>query len=224
MDMNRPMEAADFVTAGADPSVAADLAAQHNQLSGRGSFNDKVALAQSFHNLPPPAPAAPARTSNAQLADATVEHQDVQLVGQMDATFAPPAQPYDYQFPTPDNATDEQLASDSAIKTAFHAAQMPKLVVDSIASSLAEAARTRGNETPAQEAMRIESQKSRLIGMWGKDNFAANMRTVDNFIEQTWEKNPALRAIDMEKLTRSLSPLDLDLILQTAKYRAGKKI
>jgi hypothetical protein len=223
-DLTQPATPAEFIAAGADPVTARQLASQHNLMSGReGSFDERVDFAHFIENMPPPAaPAAPAPTSNAQLVEATAAHESAQLTGTLDAAFAPPAQAYDYQFPqTTETLTDEQLASDSALKTALHAAQMPKFVVESIAQNLAEASRTLANETPAQGAARIESQKSRLIGMWGKDHFDGNMAIVDNFLEQQTAKSPALKAF-IEGAARVFTPLDLDLILQTAKFRAGK--
>jgi hypothetical protein len=223
MDTTQPMTAADFVSVGVDPATAASLAAQHEALAGRSGFNARVEAAQSLVNLPPPPAAAPApTTTNAQLADATAAHENAQLVGTLDAAFAPPAQPYDYQFPqTTDTLTDEQLASDSALKTALHAAQMPKFVVESIAQNLAEASRTLANETPAQAQLRIGSQKSRLEGMWGKDNFDGNLQIVDTFLEAAGAKSPVLKAF-LESAARAFTPLDLDLILQVAKHRAGR--
>jgi hypothetical protein len=224
MDTTQPMTAAQFEAVGASPADAASLAAQHNLLAGRGSSDDRVALEHSFRNQPPPPAAAPpAPTSNAQLVEATAAHENAQLAGTLDAAFAPPAQPYDYRFPeAPGTLTDEQLASDSALKTALHAAQMPKFVVESIAQNLAEASRALVNETPAQAQLRIESYRTRLVGMWGKDSFDGNMQMVDTFLEQQSANSPALRLF-LEGAVRAFTPLDFDLILQVAKHRAGKR-
>jgi hypothetical protein len=222
-DLTQPATAAEFIAAGADPVAARQLASQHNLMSGReGSFDERVDFAHFIENQPPPPKAAPApTTTNAQLADATVQHQNVHLTGQMDATFAPPANAFDYRFPeSTEPVTDEQLAGDSDLKNALHAAQMPRFVVESIAANLATASRTLANETPTQAQARIESQKARLQGMWGKE-FDGNMAVVDTFLEQQSAKSPALKAF-IQNAARVFTPLDIDLLLQVAKHRAGK--
>jgi hypothetical protein len=221
-DLTQPATAAEFIAAGADPVAARQLASQHNLMSGReGSFDERVDFAHFIENQPPPPKAAPTpQTSNAQLADASAQHQDHQLAGTMDAAFAPPAMAYEYKLEDESSLNDAQLAANSELKTALHAAQMPKFVVESIAQNLAEASRTLANETPDQARFRIESQKGRLEGMWGKDNLAGNLRIVDAFLEQQSAKSPALRSF-LGVAARALTPLDLDLLLQVAKHRAS---
>jgi hypothetical protein len=222
-DLTQPATAADFTAVGVDAATAASLATQHNALAGRSGFNSRVETAQTLMNLPPSAsPAPPATTTNAQLADASAQHQDHQLAGTMDAAFAPPAMAYEYKLEDESSLDDAQLAANSELKTALHAAQMPKFVVESIAQNLAEASRTLANETPDQARFRIESQKGRLEGMWGKDNLAGNLQIVDTFLEQQSAKSPALRSF-LEVAVRALTPLDLDLLLQVAKHRAGSR-
>lgn len=222
MDASQPVTAADFTAVGVDATTAASLASQHNTLANRGSFNGRVALAHELERqTPPPAAAPSAATSNATLVDAAAAHENAQLAGTLNSAFAPPANAFEYRFPEArEPLTDEQLASDSALKAAFHAAQMPKFVVESIAQNLAEVSRTLANETPAQNQLRLESQKSRLMGMWGKDNFDGNLALVDTFLEQQSAKSPAIRSF-LEGAARALTPLDLDLILQVAKFRAS---
>lgn len=220
MDTTQPLTAEFLIQHGADPTLAAGLVAHGESLSPRASANARAETAQTLVNLPPPpTPAAPPPTTNATLSDATVQHQDTQIASTLDATFAPPANAFDYRFPTAENVTDEQLASDSELKTALHAAQMPKFVVESIAQNLAEASRKLANETAAQGALRLDAQKTRLMGMWGKDNFEGNLTLVDSFLEQQSAKSPALRSF-LASAAKALTPLDLDLILQVAKYRA----
>jgi len=223
-DLAQPVNADFYTQHGATPEQAAALAAQHNTLAGRGGFNTMADAREQTRNMPPPAvPAAPAPTSNATLFEAAAGHENAQLASTLDAAFAPPANAFDYRFPErPTAPTDEQLASDGALKAAFHAAQLPKFVVESIAQNLAEASRHLANETPQQSQSRIDSQKSRLIGMWGSKEFDGNMQIVDAFLEQQAAKSPALRSF-LEGAARAFTPLDIDLILQTAKHRAGRR-
>jgi hypothetical protein len=220
-DLTQPATVAEFIAAGADPVAARQLASQHNLMSGReGSFDERVDFAHLIENQPPPPKAAlTPQTSNAQLADASVQHQNHQLAGTLDAAFAPPAMAYEYKLEDESSLNDAQLAANSELKTALHAAQMPKFVVDSIAQNLAEASRKLANETPDQARFRIESQKGRLEGMWGKD-FSGNLQIVDTFLEQQSAKSPALKAF-IDGAARVFTPLDLDLLLQVAKHRAN---
>lgn len=138
-DLAQPVSTDFYVRHGATPEQAATLAAEHNAASGRGGFNAMAASRESFRNQPPPpTPAAEPRTSNATLADATVQHQDVQLAGALDATFAPPANAFDYKAPPPiERATDEQFAADSALKTVLHTESTPAFIGNSIMADLA---------------------------------------------------------------------------------------
>jgi hypothetical protein len=222
-DLAQPVNADFYTQHGATPEQAAALAAQHNTLAGRGGFNTMADAREQTRNMPPPpAPTAPAPTSNATLFEAAAGHENMQIAGTLDAAFQPPANAFDYRFPEGSTTpTDEQLASDGALKAAFHAAQLPKFVVESIAQNLAEASRNLANETPQQSQARIDSQKTRLAGMWGKE-FDGNMQIVDAFLEQQAAKSPALRSF-LEGAVRAFTPLDIDLILQTAKHRAIKR-
>ena len=95
----------------------------------------------------------------------------------LDRAFAPPASASDYQFPpTPTDLTDEQFASDQAIKSALYAEKMPAFVVSSIAKALAEVART--NETPEQAQARIASTRATLERWYGPEK-DANLALVD---------------------------------------------
>jgi len=217
-----PLTAEAFTAVGVDATTAASLAQQHNTMAGRGSFNDRVALSNELESrAPAPKPTAVAPTSNAELVSAVTEHENATLAGQLDATFAPPAMAYEYKLEDESSLNDAQLAANSELKSAFHAAQLPKFVVDSIASNLATASRTLVNETPAQMNLRIESNKVRLQGMWGKE-FDGNMSAVDTFLEQQGAKSPALKAF-LANAAHAFTPLDIDLIFQVAKFRAGKR-
>jgi hypothetical protein len=215
------MVAGDFMLPGVDAAQAASLAEAHNARGGFKGFDAQVEAVQSDRNMPPPpVPATPAPTSNADLVSAVAEHESAQIARHLDGTFAPPAMPYEYRLEDESGLNDAQLAANSELKSAFHAAHLPKFVVESIAANLATAARTLANETPEQMQTRIDSNKIRLQGMWGKE-FDGNMSAVDSFLEAQGTKSSALKAF-IANAAHAFTSLDLDLILQVAKYRAGK--
>lgn len=222
-DHTQPATPAEFISAGADPAVAAVLATQANIMAGRGSANDRMALTQQLENLPPPAtksttpPVTPAEATAALDA-----HENAALSAHFDALWAPPDAPEHYKFPLTSLAdpTDEQFAQDTALKAAFYTEQIPQFVVESIAKSLAEQTRTLANETPAQAQSRIESAKVRLSKMWGGE-FDANIQIVDTFLEQLGRR-PELREF-IGRAAPLLDPLSVDLLLQFAKHRAGRR-
>jgi hypothetical protein len=223
-DLTQPATAAEFIAAGADPVAARQLASQHNLMSGReGSFDERVDFAHLIENQPPPPKAAlTPQTSNAQLADASVQHQNHQLTGQMDATFAPPASPWDYKFPEPvEPPTNESLARDTAIKEAFHREGIPAWAITSVLSNLSQDARTLETETPAQVQVRLDSATDRLSRMWGAA-YEGNVATVGKFLDEL-QKDPALRD-DIRTARRAIvvNPLTMDTILQIATHRTKK--
>ena len=192
-------------------------------LAGRSGFNARVDVAQSLVNLPPPPAAAPApATTNAQLADATAAHENAQLTGQIDATFAPPASPWDYRFPEPvEPPTDESMARDIAIKEAFHREGIPAWAVTSVLSNLSQDARALERETPAQVNVRLDSTTDRLAKMWGAA-YEGNVAIVSKFLDEL-QKDPALRD-DIRTARRAIvvNPLTMDTILQIATHRRQK--
>jgi len=218
VDTTQPATAAEFEAAGASPADAASLADQANAMAGRKGFNARVELEQSMRNQPPPAKAPPPTPlTNAQLSEAAASHQDAQLADSFDKLWQPPQSAYDYRFPDSGNLTDEQAASDNAVKTALHTEGMPKFVVDSIASNLSESVRTLANETPTQASARLNANKGRLTAMW-KGEFDSNIALVDRLLEQMRTRSPSLVPF-MDAAVSRLTPLDIDLLLQVAKHR-----
>jgi hypothetical protein len=111
--------------------------------------------------------------------------------------FAPPAAAHEYKFPSgATTPTDEQIASDSAIKVALHAEALPASMVASIADNLRSSTAALANETPAQMQTRIDGNRARMTAMWAKEGitFDQAMQTIDTQLEQ-WSKNATLRPI-----------------------------
>jgi hypothetical protein len=225
-DFTQPATAAEFEAVGVDATTAVGLAAQHNLMSGRaGSFDDRIALAHQLENLPPPAKptAVPSMVTPAEATAMLEAHTEAEVGAHLATVMLPPASPADYKFPLTSLAepTDEQIAADSELKSALHAEQMPKFAVESIGKSLAEASRMLANETPAQAQTRLGSNKARLTALWGGD-FDGSIKIVDAFLEQIGTRSPALREF-IDRVAPVLDPLSIDLLLQVAKNRAGKR-
>ena len=224
-DLTQPATAAEFEAVGVDAATAAGLAAQHNLMAGRSGTRDaRIALEVSLRNLPPPSAPAPAKPiSNTEGTAALAEHTDAELAKHLATAFAPPAAPYDYQFPDDrSQLSDDQITADMTVKTALHGEGMPKFVVESIAANLAQSMRTLGNESAAQAAIRQSSDRARLESMWKGESFDSNIALVDGLLEQMGNKHPVLRDVIARAAPR-LTPLDVDLLLQVAKQRPDRR-
>jgi hypothetical protein len=221
MDTTLPATPAEFIAAGVDPVMAANLAAQHNLYAGRGSFEDRAAL-PSLDNLPPPnAPAPPPSASPADAAAALEQHTQARLTEQLNKDFQPPANPYDYKLPALQPPSDEQRAADTKLASEFHAEGLPKFIVDNIGESLAKSVRTLANETPQQAQARIASNTVSLQRMWGGE-YQANIAAADRLLAQMQSRSPAMRDF-IERAAPLFTPLDIDSIVQFAKYRASSR-
>jgi hypothetical protein len=224
---SQPSSPQEFINAGATPEQAAILHEQHETMCGRRGSDARVAMSVAAQEQPPAPKAGPvvARTVTQAEATAALEaHTESQFSGHLDRAFAPPASPSEYQFPATRVAlTDEQLAADTALKGALHAEGMPRFVVENIAKTLSQSSHAIARETPAEAEARIGANKARLTALWGGESaFNTNIRAVDAMLEQMGNKSPALRELISSGLAGRLTPLDVDLLLQVAKHRAGR--
>jgi hypothetical protein len=208
-DLAQPVNADFYVRHGATPEQAAALASEHNAAAGRSGFNAMAESRESFRNQPPPppTPAAPPPTTNAQLADAAVQYQNTQLAGALDATFAPPANAFDYRAPPPlDGATDAQYAADGALKTVLHTESTPAYIGNAIMSDLAANRMVEHTLQPAERTL-VLGHLSRML-----DQARAA---------------PALKAYVQdatpEGLLSSLSRETVISLIPWVQYRAGKR-
>lgn len=219
VDLSQPATAAEFVSAGADAATAAALAHQANVMAGRGTPDDRMALAMELANAPPAAKDAPSSPVSAAEATAALEaHQAAEASAHFEQTFAAPVSPTDYRFPYLNaEPTDEQAAADSAVKTALHEARVPTFIVGSIASDLAEATSKLANETPQALQTRLQSRDASLQRMWGKD-YVANVDKVNAFMD-VLTRDPALARLNDDM--RYMSAISVDSILQFALH--GKR-
>lgn len=218
-----PVDAAFFEKAGASPIEAASLAAQHESLSGRRGPAARAEMSIAARDAPPPLSAPPAPVATQAAATAALEqHQATQLQAEMDATFAPPANPTDYRIPEPSEGhNDQTMADTSALQTALHQERMPQMVVESIGKSLAETTRVLARESPSEQATRDQAADARLRGLWGKE-YEANLAAVDTMLGQMSARSPIVKQfLGMNARALARNPLSVDLLLQVAKNRAG---
>jgi hypothetical protein len=164
------------------------------------------------------------KSTTQQLTDMAVAHDNAPMDAALEQHFAPPPAAHEYKFPygatTP---TDEQIASDNALKAALFAEKVPASMVERIATNLRSSTAALANETLAAMQSRLDGNKARMTAMWAKEGitFDAAMQTIDTQLEQ-WSKNATLRPI-IENAARFLTPIDLDAILQFAKHRGAKR-
>jgi hypothetical protein len=139
--------------------------------------------------------------------------------------FAPPASANDYSLPRPPGEmTDAQAAQEQAFKSAAHAEQLPRTLIESIGTSLASAWASLAHETPEQSEARLAGNRTRLTAMWaksGEGSFDTNLVIVDRELERLC-RNPVLRPY-LESAAHFMTPLDIDAVYQYAKFRGSRR-
>ena len=215
-----PATAAEFTALGVAPAEAAMLAAQHEAMAGRSGYEAKAAMMVAATDAPPPVNAAPVQSTitKAEAVAALGAHNEAQLSTELAATFAPPASPFDYRLPMADRPSDEDLAADTALRTAVHSEGLPRFMVESIATSVLSASRALRAETEAQYTARVNDGNARLDRMWG-DQAATNRQAVADLLAQMSARSPALREW-IDAAGPYLGPLDLDQLAQFARHRS----
>jgi hypothetical protein len=216
-----------LISKGIEPAQAAVLGAQGDQISrNRGAGIQVTPEGKPIEPhfgvpAPKPAPTPPASATQAQ--EALAAHEQELQAAHLDAHFASPPDGSHYQFPhsiAPE--TDEAIAADRELRAAFHAEGLPRHVVESIGSSLAEAARTRLNETDEQAQTRQASVRQTLEKWYGRDT-DANLRLVDGIIDRLIAKGGAT-ADFVSAAVSHLDALSIDSLVQLAKHRgAGRR-
>jgi hypothetical protein len=148
---------------------------------------------------------APAPSTTQQSADPMAE------------VFAPPSSATDYHFPHYEGTpSDEQITIDRTIKDAMFEAQLPRSAVESIISNAAAAARAVA-ANPASLQARLDSTKVRATEMWAKEG--TDWDTAVHTIDMEVARWPAILQEQFRKIGPLLGPLDLDQLLQLAKFR-----
>ena len=136
--------------------------------------------------------------------------------------MAPPVESYHYKFPTSGQLMSEQeIAADNDIKTALHASAMPKFVAETIAQNLTLESASLASATPEELTQHVRTTRAQLEGLYG-DQCDANLDIVDQMLEGMAAKNPAMAQF-IQSAAYLLTPLDIDLLLQTAKHQTAKR-
>lgn len=224
VDITQPATPAEFIAAGATPEQAAALATQHNVMSGRFGAEAKAGMSVELRNLPPPPAKLPeySRTSPTQATAALQAHQDQAFHGELDAAMSAPASAAHYSFPASlEPETPEAIAADMELRTALHAEGLPRHVVETAASALADAASSRPNETEEQAQSRIAATRATLERWYGKEH-EANMRLADSVFDALLAKGGAV-ADFVSNTVPHLDALSIDAIVQFAKHRASRR-
>jgi hypothetical protein len=155
-------------------------------------------------------------------AGATQSTIEDKLQAQLDEYLAPARSPNDYRFERidPGPLPAEAIALEKTIREAFHSAQMPVDAARTITYSMEQTAAKTARMKPAElEAMTAKNEAG-LRSMWG-EQFDANLRTVDDYLEQIARHSSKARAT-VERSAGLLSPTDINLLLTVANRRAAR--
>jgi hypothetical protein len=140
VDLSQPASAAEFQAAGVDAATAANLAMQHNIMTGRaGTFEERVAVGEAVRNLAPvPSAPAPASTTPAQATAALAAHEEAQLQGHLEQLYQGASSPLEYRIPvTAGELSDEALAADSALQQMLYTQRLPRDLGNAILQDVA---------------------------------------------------------------------------------------
>lgn len=238
----------DFIAMGATAEQATDLARQADALAGRRGFAAQAEVAHGMDNYVPPSPAAPeAKPTAQQMTDAANDH-DAAQVGDLAQVLGRPPSPSDYRlssYNTEATPSDEGLAADSQMETAFHSIGVYKGYSDAIMSNLREvgAAIEAGTQT-LPTAAQLNSDKAWLTEKTFGGDYASGMALVDGFLDELRQQPDYIGAIQgYAQDYRRLAGVDIDLktyedlllsqlaanrsnidmIYQMAKLRAGNR-
>jgi hypothetical protein len=147
------MPLADYlVSQGVDPAQAALLGQQGDALAGKFGAEAKAVMTASVSESQPAAakPAPSSTVTQQQAVDAVNAHNEAQLQSELDATYAPPVNAYEYRIPQASGGelSDEAMAADRALVTVLHSERMPLHIGNAIMQDLA---RGRPSQVSAEE-------------------------------------------------------------------------
>ena len=228
-----PVDAAFFISAGAAPAQAAELASQHNAMSGRGDPGESAALrytlaqgagaGRAAAELKSAAPTPDSRhVSAGEAAAAAADATSARLAALHDSVMAPPASPLEYRFPSQvETPSDEALAIDSAIRSDLHANQIPKVTADAIAASVASNSYLLANETREQTTARNAATAATLAKWYGSEA-QANGELVNRLLDDIGRRSPTLGRY-LDAAFPMMTAIDVDQLVQLAKFRAVRR-
>jgi hypothetical protein len=117
------------------------------------------------------------------------------------AAYAPAKGPDDYTVPISHIADPQELAADSVVRQALHAAQLPTITANTITAAIDHAAMNLAHADGAQLRAFGDREGQGLRQLWG-DQFAAKVQAVDAFLDSTADRVPFIAAVLANPRTR----------------------
>lgn len=117
------------------------------------------------------------------------------------AAYAPAKDPGDYTVPISHMAGPEDLAADSTVREALHAAQLPTITANTITAALDHTAMSLEHADGAQLQAFGDREAAGLRQLWG-DTFTAKVQAVDAFLDSAADRIPYIAAVLANPRTR----------------------
>lgn len=117
------------------------------------------------------------------------------------AVYAPAKGPDDYTVPISHRAGPEELAADSTVRQALHAAQLPTVTANTIAAALDHTAMSLAHADEPQLQAFGDREGASLRQLWG-EQFDAKIQAVDAFIDSAADRIPYFAAVLANPRTR----------------------
>jgi hypothetical protein len=150
------------------------------------SYRDATALEQSLR--------AAVNSENATAGEA-------KFAGIATAVYAPAKGPGDYNVPISHMAGPEELAADSTVRQALHAAQLPVVTANTITAALDHTAMSLAHADEPQLKAFGDREGQGLRQLWG-DAFTAKVQAVDAYLDSTADRVPYVAALLANPRTR----------------------
>jgi hypothetical protein len=117
------------------------------------------------------------------------------------AAYAPAKGPDDYTVPISHVAGPDELAADSTVRQALHAAQLPTITANTITAALDHTAMSLEHADESQLKAFGDREGAGLRQLWG-ESFAAKVQAVDAFLDSTADRVPYIAAVLANPRTR----------------------
>jgi hypothetical protein len=117
------------------------------------------------------------------------------------AVYAPAKGPDEYAVPIAHMAGPEDLAADSTVRQALHAAQLPTITANTITAALDHTAMSLAHADEPQLKAFGDREGAGLRQLWG-ESFTAKIQAVDAFLDNTADRVPYVAALLANPRTR----------------------